>query len=44
MIEWKYFHGSNPYKMSLNRIESIDIDDGMDLEIAKFYYEKYFSK
>tara|TARA_Y100000590_G_C15389396_1_gene889473 strand:+ start:79 stop:756 length:678 start_codon:yes stop_codon:yes gene_type:complete len=44
MIEWKYFHGPNPYKMSLNRIESVDIDDGMDLELAKFYYEKYFSK
>lgn len=41
MIEWSYFHGINPYKMELNRIESIDIDDGMDLELAKFYYEKY---
>ena len=41
MIEWSYFHGVNPYKMALNRIESVDIDDGMDLELAKYYYEKY---
>ncbi|CAM4016705.1 cytidylyltransferase domain-containing protein [Arcobacter cloacae] len=41
MIEWAYFHGANPYKMPLNRIESVDIDDGMDLELAKFYYNNY---
>ena len=39
-----YFHGPNPYKMPLDRIESTDIDDGIDLELAKFYYEKYVSK
>ena len=44
MIEWSYFHGPNPYKMPLDRIESTDIDDGIDLELAKFYYEKYVSK
>lgn len=44
MIEWKYFHGPNPYKMSLDRVESIDIDDDIDLELAKFYFEKYYSK
>lgn len=41
MIEWSYFHGKNPYIFKLNRIESIDIDDGMDLELARFYYDRY---
>jgi CMP-N-acetylneuraminic acid synthetase len=44
MIEWSYFHGVNPYKMILNRIESVDIDDSFDLELAKFYYDKYKNK
>lgn len=41
MIKWSYFHGVNPYKFSLSRIESVDIDDGLDLELARFYYKKY---
>ena len=35
MIQWKYFHGPNPYKFILDKISSIDIDDKYDYEIAK---------
>lgn len=35
MIEWKYFHGSKPYKFILEKIHCIDIDDSLDLEVAK---------
>ena len=39
MIEWKYFHGPNPYKFILDKKSSIDIDDGLDLACARAYYE-----
>jgi CMP-N-acetylneuraminic acid synthetase len=35
MIEWNYFHGTNPYKMELEKRECVDIDDLLDLEKAK---------
>ena len=35
MIKWNYFHGTNPYKMELEKIECVDIDDLLDLEKAK---------
>lgn len=35
MIEWSYFHGTNPYKFALDKIHCIDVDDKLDLEIAK---------
>ena len=35
MIEWKYFHGPNPYKLSMSKKSSVDIDDILDLECAK---------
>ncbi len=35
MIEWKYFHGVNPYKYVMDKKSSIDIDDKYDLECAK---------
>lgn len=35
MIEWKYFHGKNPYKFILDKIHCVDIDDKLDLEVAK---------
>lgn len=38
MIEWKYFHGNNPYKFILDKKSSIDIDDAFDMECAKAYY------
>lgn len=38
MIEWKYFHGTNPYKFIIDKCSAIDIDDELDLEAAKAYY------
>ena len=35
MIEWKYFHGKNPYKLLLDKIQSLDIDDEIDFKICK---------
>jgi CMP-N,N'-diacetyllegionaminic acid synthase len=35
MIEWSYFHGTNPLKYVLEKIKCVDIDDQLDLEIAK---------
>ena len=39
MIEWKYFHGSNPYKYILDKRTSIDIDDGLDLACARAWLD-----
>ena len=35
MIEWKYFHGVNPYKYVMDKRSSVDIDDIYDLECAR---------
>ena len=35
MIKWKYFHGTNPYKMELDKRSCVDIDDRLDLEQAR---------
>ncbi|MDT9179475.1 MAG: acylneuraminate cytidylyltransferase family protein [Limnospira sp. PMC 1291.21] len=35
MIEWKYFHGINPYKYVMDKRSSVDIDDIYDIECAK---------
>lgn len=35
MIEWKYFHGKNPYMFKMDKKSSVDIDDIYDLECAK---------
>lgn len=35
MIEWKYFHGINPFMFITDKRTSIDIDDIYDLECAK---------
>jgi len=35
MIEWSYFHGTNPKKFPLDKIHCVDIDDALDLETAK---------
>jgi N-acylneuraminate cytidylyltransferase len=35
MIEWKYFHGTNPFMFKMDKRSSIDIDDIYDLECAK---------
>ena len=39
MIEWKYFHGSNPYRYILDKRTSIDIDDGLDLMCARAWLD-----
>ena len=39
MIEWKYFHGHNPYKFILDKRTSIDIDDGLDLACARAWLD-----
>lgn len=35
MIDWKYFHGSNPFKFLLDKISSLDIDTEEDYKICK---------
>lgn len=39
MIEWKYFHGSNPYRYILDKRTSVDIDDGLDLACARAWLD-----
>lgn len=39
MIEWKYFHGANPYRYILDKRTSIDIDDGLDLACARAWLD-----
>ena len=39
MIEWSYFHGSNPYKFIIDKRASIDIDDGLDLACARVWLD-----
>jgi len=39
MIEWSYFHGENPYKFPLDKRSSIDIDDRLDLEVARAWLD-----
>ena len=39
MIEWKYFHGSHPYRYILDKRTSIDIDDGLDLACARAWLD-----
>lgn len=39
MIEWSYFHGTNPYKFIIDKRASIDIDDGLDLACARAWLD-----
>jgi len=39
MIEWKYFHGTNPYRYILDKRTCIDIDDGLDLACARAWLD-----
>ncbi len=39
MIEWKYFHGPNPYRYILDKRSSIDIDDELDLACARAWLD-----
>lgn len=40
MIEWMHNIGPNPYKYPLQKINSIDIDDELDLEIARHWHDR----
>ena len=39
MIEWHYFHGTNPYRYILDKRTSVDIDDGLDLACARAWLD-----
>lgn len=39
MIEWCYFHGTNPYRFILDKRSSVDIDDGLDLACARAWLD-----
>lgn len=39
MIEWSYFHGTNPYKFRIGKREAVDIDDGLDLAKARAWLD-----
>jgi len=39
MIEWNYFHGPNPKKFPISKRESVDIDDGLDLAVARAWLD-----
>lgn len=39
MIEWSYFHGPNPYRFILDKRSSVDIDDGLDLAVARAWLD-----
>lgn len=39
MIEWSYFHGTNPYKFIVDKRTAIDIDDGLDLAAARAWLD-----
>lgn len=39
MIEWSYFHGSNPYKFVVDKRTGCDIDDGLDLACARAWLD-----
>lgn len=40
MIEWVHNIGQNPYKYPLQKIHCIDIDDELDLEVARLCHDK----
>jgi N-acylneuraminate cytidylyltransferase len=39
MIEWSYFHGKNPYKFIVDKRTAVDIDDGLDLAVARAWLD-----
>lgn len=39
MIEWSYFHGTNPYKFVVDKRTACDIDDGLDLACARAWLD-----
>jgi len=39
MIEWYYFHGPHPGKFVVSKREVVDIDDGLDLAVARAWLD-----
>jgi N-acylneuraminate cytidylyltransferase len=39
MIEWSYFHGRNPYRFIVDKRTGVDIDDGLDLAVARAWLD-----
>lgn len=39
MIEWSYFHGKNPYKFIVDKRTAVDVDDGLDLAVARAWLD-----
>ena len=39
MIEWAYFHGRNPYRFIIDKRTAVDIDDGLDLAVARAWLD-----
>ena len=39
MIEWSYFHGTNPYRFIVDKRSGCDIDDGLDLATARAWLD-----
>lgn len=35
MIEWSYYHGPKPYRVTMDKAGSVDIDDKFDLLVAR---------
>lgn len=40
MIEWNHNIGANPYKYILSKVHCLDIDDELDLELARLWHDK----
>lgn len=39
MIEWNYFHGTSPFKLELPKRACVDIDDFLDLAVARSWID-----
>lgn len=39
MIEWSYFHGKNPYKFIVDKRTAVDVDDELDLAVARAWLD-----
>lgn len=39
MIEWSYFHGKKPYKYIVDKRSAVDVDDGLDLAVARAWLD-----
>ncbi len=39
LIEWAYFHGKNPYRFIIDKRTAVDIDDGLDLAVARAWLD-----